>query len=284
MKHADKYVTAVIIAMLLLAACSEGERDTGEKVQLRFQPEQGHAYQIAMEVSTKTKMMGISVPLEFKVDYTIVPVEVNDSNVVLEVTYDAMYVRSENPMTGTMTYRSDSPSVAEGLGASKVKEIHDDIVGTASTPKFDAYGRVAGKHSGKPQALGSIGASADMRNYLETMIATFPDRAVGKGDSWSKSITHEGQPAMAVENDYTITKVTANTVEVRVGGNVRTTGQDTASVSRNISGTLAGDLVVDRNTGWTLEGTITQNLTMEAVNEEQSVRGQAENKILISTK
>lgn len=283
-------ITALVFfTAILLAAtsCRTAEKETGEEVTLRFRPAQGEAFETSIAFRSKAGMSGMNITRDFIVDYTILPEAVNDSFATVKFTYDNFYMKTENPISGTAEYKSDSPSVAKGLGAQEISGFYDELVGQSFTVDISKNGRVMEPeelNNDLQQGFGTFGISPDMRQYLETLITTFPDNPVGKGDSWSTAILENEELGMSIKTRYLVTKVTQNYVELEMDGEVIPLNTDTAGSALRISGELGGELTIDRHNGQTKAAEIIQTLQLEASREEQTVSGTAENKITISTK
>ncbi len=279
--------TVLFAFVFILASCGKKEGGTGEKVQLRFQPETGKEYHTEMTIHSETKMMGMSIPLEMVVEYKMVPEEVSDSTVLVRFEYARIFMKMQNPMTGAVEYDSKTPEEAKGIGADKIAEIYSDIIGTSFKVKFDPYGNVLETLDVSPdmnQVMGAFSNATDMKQYLQNVVPAFPDYPVAKGDSWNKTIVTEDEAGLKIETTYTVKKVTDQTVELELNGKVIPAVKDSANMMIEVSGTLDGDMTIDRSSGWTVDGLIIQELNMKITRGMQSVNGTASNRIEIKTK
>ncbi len=286
MKTAFKSIAGLVV-LLLLFSCSEESGGSNEKVQLLFQPEQGRETISTMDIHSETKMLGMSIPLDMNVEYSMIPTEVSDTAVLVQFTYNRIYMKMQNPMTGAVEYDSEKPGEAKGIGADKMVEIYSGIIGESFTVKFDRYGNVMemkDESSEMGQVMGAFSNATDIKQYIQNVVPVFPEEAVGRGDSWTRKIVTDDESGLSVETKYTVKRVDENEVVLELDGKVYPSAQDSVNVMIEVSGQLDGELNVDRKSGWTRHGLIVQDLQMKVTQGLKSVNGTASNRIEINTK
>ena len=283
MKTAFKSIAGLAI-LLLFFSCSKESGGSNEKVQLLFQPEQGREMISTMDIHSETKMLGMSIPLDMNVEYSMIPTEVSDTAVLVKFTYNRIYMKMQNPMTGAVEYDSEKP---EGIGADKMVEIYSGIIGKSFTVKFDRYGNVVemkDQSSEMGQVMGAFSNATDIKQYIQNVVPVFPEEAVGRADSWTRKIVTDDESGLSVETKYTVKRVDENELVLELEGKVYPSAQDSMNVMIEVSGGLDGELTVDRNSGWTRHGLIIQDLQMKVTQGLKSVNGTASNRIEINTK
>lgn len=278
---------ALLSILFVFNSCREETGGSNEKVQLLFQPEKGKEIISTMDIHSETKMLGMSIPLDMNVEYGMIPTEVSDTSVVVKFTYNRIYMKMQNPMTGAVEYDSKKPEEAKGIGADKMVEIYSGIIGESFTVKFDQYGNVLemkDESSEMGQVMGAFSNTTDIKQYIQNVVPIFPEEAVGRGDSWTRKIVTDDESGLSVETTYTVKKVKENEVMLELEGKISPSAQDSTNVMIEISGKLDGELNIDRNSGWTRHGLMVQDLQMKVTQGLKSVNGTASNRIEINTK
>jgi len=286
MKTAFKSIAGLAL-LFLLFSCSKESGGSNEKVQLLFQPQEGREIISNMDIHSETKMLGMSIPLDMNVEYGMIPTEVSDTAVLVQFTYNRIYMKMQNPMTGAVEYDSEKPEEAKGIGADKMVEIYSGIIGESFTVKFDRYGNVIemkDQSSEMGQVMGAFSNATDIKQYIQNVVPVFPEEAVGRGDSWTRKIITDDESGLSVETKYTVKRVDENEVVLELEGKVYPSAGDSTNVMIEISGQLDGELKIDRKSGWTRHGLIVQDLQMKVTQGLKSVNGTASNRIEITTK
>ena len=114
-----------------------------------------------------------------------------------------------------------------------------------------------------------------MKSMMQGLGNVLPDRAIKKGDTWTKDRTVKTMMVLQVNSTYTLTERKDGKAYISVVGTTKT--DPTAppvemmgmEMTYIMSGPIKGTLVVDEKTGWTLQSNVEQAMkgTMKIKNE-----------------
>lgn len=289
-------LAAVALAAGLLAASALAvdTRTRGEKVRLRLRLEKGNSYGIKMTIQQKVvqKIQGNQVDVDqtLGMEYTFDVKEVkDDGTMTAEVTYHAVQMKMDGP-TGKVDYDSaeppdEVPKLARGMAA---------LVGQSFTLDMTAEGRVtrvegidallahmieklklpagAMKTMMEDQLKKQFGDKA-MRETMEQLMAMYPDKPVGIGDSWTRKVKVTKGFPLEMENTYVLKDRKGGVAILDTKSTLKSDPKaepmkmGPLSISYALSGKQEGQVEMDEATGWTLGAKLTQEfsgtMTME---------------------
>jgi len=259
-------------AVLLACVASSLAQDAG-KVQFRLQLERGQSFRsetitrqvITQNVGGQDTKVDLAVGTTYKYDVQgVAP----DGTVTLKVTIDGTSLKMD---AASLKVDYDSakppeqiPPQAQGVAA---------MVGKSFGMEMSAQGeitRVEGVEAMLESVLaegGSAEAKAQIQKQfggdgmvatMQGMLAPYPDKPVGVGDSWSRTVSVTTGFPMQVDSTYTLKGRAGGMATLAVESTIKTdpnaepiaVGPMKATVE--LSGKRTGEMVVHETAGWTM--------------------------------
>lgn len=270
----------VVAALCLMAFTADPE---AKKITLRLNLEKGQSYQVENRVEQEIvqTIMGTENTIEQRMGY-FYDYEVQDlveGNYDIQVTYtDILFEQTAQGMTTSYDSRDTASDVPMGAQAQA------SLVGESFRMTMTPEGRISTlsgmdaiieKIAGDMQMPGvpaeqmraqlesQMGDEAMRSNMSETM-AIYPDGPVRKGDSWTRKGTVRSQITLDLVSTYTLDRVSDGKAYVSVDGELSTnedaepTEMMGMTMVYDLGGTQKGTMVIDVETGLTLESNLTQ--------------------------
>jgi len=279
------FILAYCVPAALVSISCAG---SGEKVDLKLSLEQGKTYKlrtindIKMTQTFQGHEMEMSQKMTF--DFTFEVQTVGDGgDVTMKVTYHSVAVEMGGPM-GKVEYDSANPTETEhpmvkGFAAlagqsytmvvsttgevkkvEGMKEIMDRMIESLDLPEEQRKEAIRGQF----ENMFGDQAAVEMMGQMFVM---FPDRPVGVGDSWSKTITMTKGMPMTVEHDWTL-KERKDGVAVLAAESVIKSNPDAGpidmgpmKITMDIAGEQSGTAELDESTGWIVGGRMTYRVS-----------------------
>lgn len=277
---------AAILAVIFAASAVSAPAQ--DKVQLRLQLKKGQSYQQEMVTDQKIsqtiqgRLLDMRQTIGMGFTYDVKDVRA-DGTAVVKVAYHSALLKQKGPM-GTIQYDSKNPpetvpAMAQGFAA---------LVGQGFTMELTPEGTVT-KVEGVDEMLAhimksikapdeSIRATMEkkmkeqfgdeaLKEIMEKMMAIYPDKPVGVGDSWRRKIVISKGFAMTIDNTWTlksrrdgIAVVEVNST-VKPNANAKPLDMGTLRLQYDIGGKQQGEMKIDEATGWVIQAKMTQNLS-----------------------
>jgi len=289
-------LAAVAMAAGLLAApaLAADAPAKGEKVQLRLHLEKGKTYRIKMaiqqEITQTIQGNKMDIAQTMGMEYTFDVSEVkDDGTMTVKVTYRTVQMKMDGP-TGKVDYDSSDPpdeipKAARGLAALVGQSFTLDLTPQGRVTRVEGIDAVlanmiqkldlpdgAMKTMMESQLKKQFGDKA-MRETMEQLMAMYPAKPVGIGDSWTMNVELSKSFPLKMENTYVLKDRKAGVAILDVKSVLTSDPKappmkmGPISISYDLKGTQQGQAEMDEATGWTLSSTLTQEfsgkMTME---------------------
>lgn len=265
---------------------TEGTPSAGPKVDLKLNLAEGKTYKLmtTTDQDIQQKPMGQTQNMEQTIGLGLThTVEglTEDGNAVVKVTYEKVrYVNDGNPVLGRTEYDSDNPPAEVPLMAQGFAGLVGQSFNMTITPEGkvtdisgveDMISKMADgmdvseaeKAQMKEQLKMQFGDQA-LKESMENTMAIYPENPVGVGDTWEKEVSITSGFPMTVKNRYTVKSVSDSRVILDVESDVTT--NDAAmdvggmNIDYDLGGSQSGVIEIDRNTGWVVKSTMTQDI------------------------
>jgi hypothetical protein len=277
------------LAALILTSCHSKK----EKLELNLT--KGHIYNQKMVANMSimetlngqqmNMMMTIAGKMTFKV------LDIQNSVYDMEVLYKSLSMKMSTP-NGLMEFNSekqdekdifssimkcliDKPILIKMTKTGKIKEVKNTKSVFASM--FEKFPQLS--EAQKQQILDQISkAYGDkaLKGNLEMCSAIFPDSMVAKGDLWKVKTRLESSMEADIESTYKLTETNDSYCHIS-GVSKFDTAEKGAFANINgmqmkydLKGTMSSEIRIDRKSGWTEEGKITQTMKGTAYVKDSS--------------
>lgn len=280
-------VLVVIALVLAVATGAAGTAAAADKVELKLRLDEGQTYMLNMTVKqaiTQTVMdqeQTIDQTMAFGISLKTTKVDA-DGAMTIEVKYDSIFFEQDGPM-GATTYDSadppdEIPMQAKGFAAlvgrgftmkitptAKVLELEgidkmlDEILEFMELPEGPMLDQMK---EGLKQQFGDEA----LKQQMQQMFATYPDKPVGVGDSWTAEANLTGMMPMVLKNTYKVTAIAdgvvtldgESTVEPIKDAEPVKMGPMTMKIE--MSGSQKGTMQIGEKSGLPLKASIDQDL------------------------
>jgi hypothetical protein len=255
MKNSHKYLMMMAFMMMpgfLLTTYAQ------KSVMLKYNLKNGDKFISTMAMNQEIDMdvqgqsMVINQDMDFEFGYsvsdvvadsfdlhtTINAIKMNQSVMGMEIKYDSKDTSTyNNAMVGTKI--SDQMNKLIGQEIISTTSV-DGNVGTIDLGDLDKDNEVAG----------------NMKSSFSQ--AVYPNHKVKIGESWENDITTSGIAEMSMHITYTLAKATRKQAFIEVKGTI-----DSPDATTKLKGTISGEMIVDRKTGWVTHSTFDQDFEMQ---------------------
>ena len=273
-----------MFSFLLLTSCNDNGKTAGDAGALRFNLQKGQAYAYAMEVDMETEAGGNKMESEMDFDYDIEVTDKQDSITTLKSTYKRVVMKMDMPGMN-VDIDTDKPATDSVVDIKTnpmgmMGSMFRAIVGKSFVMKVNPEGQVteiSGLKEMSDAMLGSINLDESMKPMAERAFSQqfneetlkqsfaqafniFPNKAVKKGDTWTKTVDMNG---MAIKTVYTVKDVDDNKVMLDANA--------TMDMGQN-KGTQTGTLEIDPKTGLVREGNLEQKVTGENMTMNSKIK------------
>jgi hypothetical protein len=276
------------VALLVLVLLAAATAVAADKVELRLRLDEGKTYIMTMtakQAITQTFMgqeMAIDQTIQFAISFKSTKVDA-DGNTTVDVKYDSVAFEQDGPM-GWIEYDSadppdEIPMMARGFAGlvgrgftmtvspegkvtdvKGVDKLFEEIVESMELPEGPMLDQM--KESLKQQ----FGDEA-MKQQMQQMLATLPEKPVGVGDSWSAESNLTGMLAMVIKNTWKVTSIKdgivtldgESTIEPAKDGEPMKMGP--MSMKIDLTGSQKGTMELDEHSGFPLKAAINQDIS-----------------------
>ena len=279
-----KYVITCLYSLIVFCS-SASAQNTGDKTNLQLRLEEGKTYKfkmvteqkIAQEVQGNT--MDMTQTMGFGYRYDIEKVD-PDGTITIKITHDSVVFRMESAMMqldydSEKSTETDNP-MAKGfaafVGESYACKIASDGTVKEVTGIEEMMANVIkkmGLTEGPEGDAAKKGLETQLGNTSDTiksLFAFYPDKPVGIGDSWTKSINIRTGFPMISDTKYTLTGRKNGVAVLEMHSTITTdpdaepTDMGQMTIQYDISGESNGTLEVDEATGWNKRSKNTLNI------------------------
>ena len=269
-----------------IAACGAEQAQPKLKLSLNFKKGEcyvvdfGMSQKITQEINKQKMLINQAIGMNYAMDVTDVDAK---GNYIVKLTFRATKF---NQSMGTTKVSYDSakppekiPPAAVGFAA-LVDQSLDltmapsgkvlEVIGTDEMlDKIVAKATVilGNKSEELEKALKDQFSAAKLKQQIETSTEIYPDKPVGVGDSWSKTVDIDGVMSMQLDNTWTLKSRKAGIAKVALDTKIRTSPDanpmklGTMNVGYELSGTQTGEIAIDEATGMPTVSTLKQDIT-----------------------
>jgi len=283
--EARKSLTCVFAGILALVIAVSGAK-AAQKTQYRMKFEKGKKYYLLMVTDQKfsQSIMGQEQNIEqligLDADFDVNDVDAN-GNAWVRYTYRAVQYHQKGPM-GQVEYDSSKKDLpvhpqAQGFAA---------LLGEGFSLKMTPKGQVEAV-KGLEQMRNNVSQKLPegqmkefmmqgidqmlneeaIKEFTEAAMAIYPDKAVGVGDSWSKTVVISQGLPMIQENTWTLEKLKDGVATIKVKADIKPNPKAKAlemggaRLNYELSGKRDGVIEMQESTGQVIKCRMTQQLS-----------------------
>jgi hypothetical protein len=250
-----------IFCLLLSVSCSTGSTEVNEDTSytLRFSPQQGEKKEILFDLSCRTAEPETNITFSFLINAEVK--KVTDGKTDLQLTYSKICA------TGT----SDNNDIHHCAGDSIPEAITRFLIPTFSY-KNSAY---LMEFDNRMHKLRETALAANSDSTVATwsklqFFITFPDSAIKPGAKWEDQLNWSADNKKKAFITYTLDQVKNGIAGISFEGNMEARGEGFGQ-EYSLKAILKGMLQVDVKTGWTIDATMQQDVTIVVNGEENKV-------------
>jgi|JI8StandDraft_2_1071088.scaffolds.fasta_scaffold02580_5 ribosomal protein L18 len=250
-----KKISFLLVILLAFASVSYAQKkekkkkkdktekgNLNKKVVLRYKPKKGDVYTQILESNQKITITSMSMEMPMVQSYTfknnVTDVDAT-GNVTTEMTYEKIYAKQSNPMTGAELEFDSEDEKKQSTELASLKDMKGKKVTTTTAT------------NGKITNISEESA----KQALNSMSNEFPETPLGIGDTWEKTSENKSQVGVLVtKSTYKVVERKDGLMIVEVSSVISQDGKD--------AGTQTGKMTLDENTGIVLESSLTQKLSV----------------------
>lgn len=231
---------------------TEASKDNG-KVVLRYKMKKGDIFTQVMESNQKITIPSMSMEMPMVQSYTfknnVTDVDAT-GNVTTEMTYERIYTKQSNPMTGAELEFDSDDEKKQSAELASLKEMKGKKVTTTTS----SNGKITNV------------SEETAKQAINSMSNEFPETPLGVGDTWERTSENKSQVGVLV------TKSTYKVIE-RKDGKMTVEVTSTISQDGKEAGTQTGKIIFEESTGIILEANMTQKLSVSAQGMDVTIDG-----------
>jgi hypothetical protein len=253
-----------------------------EKIELRLVKGETYVQRMTSDAVITQDLNGqsmiIKMGIDGKMNYKVT--EVMDTIYTIEVGYESLGFKMEmqgasmsysskntNDMFGKMLNAMTKKSFTIKMNR-KGKVIEVKNVDNLFNAIFDELGELSEQQKAqfKAQLAESYGESS-FKGNLEMSMAIFPAVPVAKGESWNTQTGIRSKMAMNITNTFTLKEITDTyylltcTSKLSPDSKAGFTQSNGMDMKYNLTGTMNGEIKIDKKTGWVISSSYEQNLS-----------------------
>ena len=257
MKNYNRFLLVAITLLmpgLLLTVSAQ------KKVDLKYNLTTGdqYTYNIETDQDINFKANGQTMVMNSKIGFEMTGSVLDNAsdNIKVKTVIDRVSM-TQSIFGMEIKYDSKDPAAAENPMAAKIAEAFSGLIGSSYTMVMDNKGNV------KEMDMSELTDNNDLAQNLSSgsNYAMYPDGKVAVGDSWEKDIEPLKTSDMKYHIKYTVLKIGKKETTLGVEGTIAANSVDDQEV--NLQGTQTGEMIVDTQTGWLIESSIDQELTLD---------------------
>lgn len=283
-----KSILCLALSVTAAFACLRTSAHAVDKVQLKLKLEKGACYvfhHTSDQDITQTiqgKKQEIQQTMLFEYEMLVQDID-KENNYIIKNSYTKVAFSQDGPM-GTIEYDSTKPSktvhpVAKGFAGlvnqSFIIKMNKegkvvDVIGVdkmldSILKKMEFPTEAARKMTEKTMKK-QFGEDA-LKEQMENMFLNYPEKPVGPGDKWTRSISLTRGFPMNIENAYSLKKFEGDTAFINIRSTIRPNRNSEGmkmgnmTMKYNIQGVQTGTMEINRITGLTTSSTLEQKMT-----------------------
>ena len=267
----NKIFKNLVIAAIIILPALANQSFAQKKVMLKYKLEQGKVFKYKTDIDqditfdANGQEMSLNQIVGIKTTSTIE----NSDNEGFKLVSSIDAMRMEQSIFGMdIVYDSEDPETQKDEMAQKIGEALTEIIGAQFSVTYDAKGNIL------ESDLSALSKNEDISNNLNTNnnLTIFPDNKVAVGDSWEREVTPLNNSDMKTTSKYTVNKITRKQVVLDVVSTISST--ELNGTSAEMTGTITGQAVINRKTGWTMSSEMDMEMTMQLEQNGMSFPGE----------
>lgn len=260
----------------------------GQEVELSLNLEKGKEYRQVLQnlsiINQQIQSQDMTMEMSFDASVVMKVKELLENGYLMEVRYEKLMMSVKTPYA-SMEFGSETVDENDVFGRlmSALKDVSFDIVMTRTgkvsevrnieslwEAALDQVGNLDANQ--REQAVAQIkqgfGENA-FKGNIELATAIFPDHPVREGDKWTIHTELEAGMASKVASTYELTGLTAAHAKLKGNSQIETLDKDAyieangMPVKYDLAGAMISLITIDRETGWIVEGQISQEINGE---------------------
>jgi len=256
----NEFKKVALIAALLLLPFLITNVNAQKKVKLSYNLQTGNSYVSTIDLDqdiifeANGQPMTLDQRIVFRTTSTIA--SHNNDSTTISTSIDA--IRMEQSIFGMeIIYDSEDTSTLANPMAVEVGKAMEKVLGASMATVIDKNGNIL------HYDLGSLGENTDMGNNLSSgnSYIVFSGEKVAVGDTWEADITPMKNSDMKSHSKYTLNKISKKTVVIGVVSII--TSNTMEGEDMKMDGTISGEMIIDRKSGWTLKSEMDMETELE---------------------
>ena len=257
-----------------------------QKEKLEFNLTKGQVYNQNMDcnlsISQKVKDQSIDIDMKIKGNITYKVTDIKNNNFNIDVQYNSLSMTMNMPngpvefssskkgeddiMSNVFKALTKKPFVIVMSKEGKVVEVKN--IDKAFDEILDSFSQLSRqqKKQIKDQLAQSFGEKS-FKNNMEMSSAIFPKNAVEKGEKWVINSKLESGMNADIETTYELAEVNENSYVITGVSIIKSISNNEYQLSSNgmemkydLKGDMTSRIKIHKNSGWTIESTIEQNI------------------------
>lgn len=256
----NKYKLFFIFLIGMLLPFLGSNANAQKSIDLKYNLNKGDVYHYAIntnqDIVFSANGQTMTMNSEMIFELTSAVAEVSSDSINLDMTID--HVKMTQSIFGMqVTYDTDDPSTTQNPMAAQLSQTFGDMIGKTFTEVLDRRGNVIRVD------MKNLSGNDDFANNLSTgtQFGNYPDHPVSVGESWEKDITPLKGSDMKVHGKYTLEKISGKRATIHFDGTI--TANTVQGEDIKMEGTMNGEMTVDAKTGWLVESTVDQDLSLD---------------------
>lgn len=234
------------------------------KVSLRLNPKEGNTYRNSIVSDINMKIMGQDMKLHTAMDMQSDISKVAADNIGLNYKITRFVNEMNIPNMPAVSYDSND-ATHEGAMAQQMAGVYSLIVNKDFPMEINTLGEI----TKQPDFSAVGGANApqleEIKESMQNIFLTFPERELGVGDSWSEEKSLSGQVPMNLKTTYTVKEINSKNIIIDMSGSISPQDSNTT-----IDGKTTGTMNLDRKTCWLVSGTTDMDMKVSITVQGQS--------------
>lgn len=229
-----------------------------KSIMLKYNLKNGDKYTSTMDMDQEIDMqvqgqsMLINQDMNFEFNYLVSDVAADSFDLHTTITAIKM---DQTVMGMEINYDSrDSSTYNNPTVGTKISDEMNNIISKEIVTTNSIDGNVGSIDLGEMNKDNQV--ASNMKSSFSQ--ASYPRHKVKVGETWSNDITTSGLAEMNMHMSYTLTKATRKQAFIDVKGVV-----ESPDVTAKLKGTIEGQMIVDRKSGWVMHSTFNQDITMQ---------------------
>jgi len=230
-----------------------------KSIDLKYNVQKGDQYNYSInldqDVSFQTNGQTMALNQKMMFVTTSAVTEENSDSLTMKISIDRIKM-TQGIFGMEITYDSDDSTTLQNPMAAKIAESMSDMIDKSYIQVMDTRGNILRTDM-------SDLTSDDVANNLNsgTQFGIYPDHPVKAGDSWETDIKPLKGSDMKVHGKYTLMKISGHEATIQFEGTL--SANNVQDMDMKLSGTQKGQMLVNVKTGWLIESTIDQEMTLD---------------------